>query len=534
MSGGDQFDEMFAQDRPASVAKTPAAKLRQTVGKTPQTVRVQSITAGAGSEVHDNEQNVKISLANREFFFNIILKTKSEDELSPDAVLEAGDIYRASISVAINRSEKTNLKQRPIKIQTKLDLSLKADDFEIINNKIISLEIANWQNWREEFQVSLQDSSQSQTSLRLDFRESGRADFLLQAAQLNVSSPQESNFSTKPVTLPNVLHADENAAVLYIKPDGSEWSLEGFYSQQTLRERVRKQKNLGLDVYARKYLGKLLKWLREAIAYFDSKYGQCSLAIVDHTSEQTPWEMVKLKPSEYLGVKATVVRWAEQEAWGETVALDLTKPQVYQGRIVAYVHPEDIDNSPFPQAHTSLSKWQEDAIAQPIAPVVLIHCNGHLSYGDEPESWTWESLSCQRQPIKVDFEEIANYVKRPSFFFFANAPYSARLIWDDSVPCGVAANALAQVASGYIGTMTEIEEQFARLVKNKFLELAGKDVGIKPADFLRRIRFYYADNLTSKDKQKKTRANQVLTYVFSYVYYGNPDDVVKITGGSQP
>ncbi|MEI6065196.1 MAG: hypothetical protein WCQ26_11430, partial [Pseudanabaena sp. ELA748] len=94
-------------------------------------------------------------------------------------------------------------------------------------------------------------------------------------------------------------------------------------------------------------------------------------------------------------------------------------------------------------------------------------------------------------------------------------------------PSGVAVHGGSGVSFGVIEQLRMARPQA------KFLELARQRDGVKPVDFLRSLRFTYAKMLLSDDDRKIERAERLLPYAFSYVYYGNPDDVVKITGGGQ-
>jgi len=340
------------------------------------------------------------------------------------------------------------------------------------------------------------------------------------------------------VKLPkNIFNATENAVIVYVQPNGEEkWSLGVFFLERSEQDTVPKRGNRRLFDYVDDCLEKLRQWLEDAIAYFGE---QCRVVIVDETldpnEQKIQWEMLDLGTSEYLGCKATIVRWIKQSEQSKLVSLDISQPRKYEGRLVQYVHPDDFNDvgDLLPDAHTDLMDWQEDMLKhnqQPVA-IALLYSNGHLSNGDEPDEWIWELLNCDRLKIEVDFQRIAVYVQGRPFFFFVNAPYSARLIWDNEGICRCfATKALAKVASGYFGTMGDIGIQLASDIKNEFLKLAEQEDGINPAQFLRQIRKQYANNLLSIYAEKKKEAEQI----FSYVYYGNPDDVVKITGGSQP
>ena len=222
--------------------------------------------------------------------------------------------------------------------------------------------------------------------------------------------------------------------------------------------------------------------------------------------------MVELKPNEFLGVQSRVVRWIEQEAWGESILLDLDQKRNYQGRLVPYNHPVSLDCG---DLHNCLKLWRKELSKhsqQPVA-IALLHCEQELN----------------KYLNQVRFDDLARCLQDRPLFLFVNSPCSARLLWQDENPYGIAANALSEIASGYFGTMGDVEGGLAQAIKKKFLQLAESDRGVSPALFLQGLRAFYKRFFTGNDLQKR-QAEQI----FSYVYYGNPDDVVKITGGRQP
>lgn len=508
----DLKDKFFAPSTNAGVAKKTHAELSHTVRKTDEVLSVQSIAAGEGSEIRDNTQITNLHLADLDFYFFMKLKNLDGSKIIEDADIEAGKVYSVSLSVSLVPSKKTGLIQTPMKIKKQLDLSFMGNDFEILDNRIISFQVADYQTWREEFQIKVREGSKGLGSLRLDFKE-GQADFMPYASRLevNVFSLAASITPPKTVSLTANIANAENAVILYVNPNGQkEWSIQGISPHESINQTI-KAPNIPVNIwdYAKKSLGSLLKWLRETITYFQN---QCNLAIVDLTSQQISWERIELKTNVYLGVEAKVVRWVEQEARGEKILLDLAQPRIYQGRLVDYKHPRDLNCD---DIDTALNSWRQSLGKHKQQPVAI------------------GLLNCHHRLTEISFETVARKVDDYSLFLFANCPYSACVIWEDERPSGIAATALSEVASGYLGTIGEIDTGFAEQLQAKFLELARQKDGVKPVDFLRSLRFTYAKMLLSDDDLKIERAERLLPYAFSYVYYGNPNDVVKITGGGQ-
>ena len=173
----DLRDKVFSQASDAGVAKRTSAELSHIVRKTDEVLSVQSIAAGEGSEIRDNTQITNLHLADRDFYFFMVLKDLDGSQIIEDADIEAGKVYSVSLSVSLNPAEKTKLMQKPIKIKKQLDLSFMGNDFEILDNRIISFQVADYQTWREEFQIKVRQGSKGIGSLRLDFKE-GQADFM--------------------------------------------------------------------------------------------------------------------------------------------------------------------------------------------------------------------------------------------------------------------------------------------------------------------------------------------------------------------
>ncbi|MEA5489686.1 MULTISPECIES: hypothetical protein [Pseudanabaena] len=507
----DLRDKVFSQASDAGVAKRTSAELSHIVRKTDEVLSVQSIAAGEGSEIRDNTQITNLHLADRDFYFFMVLKDLDGSQIIEDADIEAGKVYSVSLSVSLNPAEKTKLMQKPIKIKKQLDLSFMGNDFEILDNRIISFQVADYQTWREEFQIKVRQGSKGIGSLRLDFKE-GQADFMPYASRLevNVCSLVDSITPPKTVNLTANISCASNAAILYVIPNGeAEWLIQGVSPHESLNCSI-SAPSMPLDLwdFARNCIDDILNWLRGVKSYFNDRF---NLAIVDRTSQQISWESIQLDSNEFLAENAKVVRWVEQKSWGKPILLDLELSRTYQGRLVPYEHPFGANCN---DLHDRLNDWREALRKhdrQPVA-IALLHCEQELT----------------KHLNQVRFDDLEKCLQDRPLFLFVNSPRSAQLLWQDKRPFGIAAKALSQIASGYLGTMGEVEAKLAKAVNKKFIECASSDNGISPALFLQGLRANYKRYFTGNDLQKR-QAEQI----FSYVYYGNPDDVVKITGGGQ-
>jgi len=519
----DWQNRILSKNSESSVAKQPAAEVRQITSKSDKTFAVQSVAGGKGSQFEDIYMGVTVNLADREFFFDIELRSKDGEELPQNIELELGSFYIARVSVSLNRfvdvpnnSDQYLLKQEGVRIDRQLNLLLESSTLTMHGERQ-KLELNCRRDWCCDFLIQVSDRCESEfATLQLRYQEDSSQNKLRFASSLDVKVPTSQRVSPiKNVTLTANIANVKNAVILYVIPNGEkEWSIQGISPHEAIEMSIAAPSQpMNLWDYGKRPLGVILKWLREAIAYFRYRLNrELNLAIVDGTSQQISWEMVELQPNKFLGVKAKVVRWVEQEAWGEPILLDLDIQRIYQGRLVAYEHPLTLGCE---DLHNRLSGWRDNLrthTAKPVA-IALLHCDKDLS----------DHLG------RVRFDDLARCLQDRSLFLFVNSPYSARLIWEDDSLSGIAANALSEIASGYFGTLGKVDNKIAKAIEKKFIELAQKDVGINPALFLQALRSFYTSYLQGNDSQKS-----IAEQIFSYVYYGNPDDVVKITGGSQP
>jgi len=517
----DWQNRILSKNSGASVAKQSAAEVSQTSSRSDNALSIQSIVTGEGSEVKGIKMANKFYLADREFFFDIELRSKDGEELPQNIELELGSFYIARVSVSLNRfvdvpnnSDQYLLKQEGVRIDRQLNLLLESSTLTMHGERQ-KLELNCRRDWCCDFLIQVSDRCESEfATLQLRYQEDSSQNKLRFASSLDVKVPTSQRVSPiKNVTLTANIANANNAVILYVIPNGEkEWSIQGISPHEAIESMI-KVPSQSMRLWNKNHIGAILKWLKEAIAYFRDRLNrELNLAIVDGTSQQISWEMVELQPNEFLGVKAKVVRWVEQEAWGEPILLDLDIQRIYQGRLVAYEHPLTLGCE---DLHNRLSGWRDNLrthTAKPVA-IALLHCDKDLS----------DHLG------RVRFDDLARCLQDRSLFLFVNSPYSARLIWEDDSLSGIAANALSEIASGYFGTLGKVDNKIAKAIEKKFIELAQKDVGINPALFLQALRSFYTSYLQGNDSQKS-----IAEQIFSYVYYGNPDDVVKITGGSQP
>jgi len=529
---------------PSSVAKSHPNELRQETSRDDNTVEVQSIVTGDGGLVTNNQQSVTLNLADREFYFDMEVRTENNEKLLSN-ILRSGCLYLVRVSV--NRGNKYNgtlrLNQNEVIIERELSLKLEANEaFLLIEPKTEFLNVKCRKDWHCTFSLITRDRQLGKLSLL--YQEKGSYNLERTASTLEVEIDTVKTSQPELSALTANVALTDNAIALYIIPNGSDnkWTVNGIsLNLPPFSKTITPPSDSNfetLEKYAESGTGSngLLTWLREV---FKTLPQDCCIAIYDYTQQQIVWEALPVDTNEYIGLKARVVRWTELKSYEKQFPLDLSQSFKYQSRLVAFVHPSDAFD--FPNFHKSIDEWRKDVtkkINEESASVLLMHCKGHFYCDREEITWTWEPLIISRTPTPIPFSEIKKRVQNRPFFLFVNAPYSARLRWYDSAledPKGIVVNALTKIASGYMGVLVEVPTGLAIWVQNRFLNEANSEEGVRPAQFLQETRQLLLDiSLNDKDPKRAKIAELGLPYAFAYTYYGNPNDVVKITGGTNP
>jgi hypothetical protein len=230
----------------------------------------------------------------------------------------------------------------------------------------------------------------------------------------------------------------------------------------------------------------------------------------------------------YLGAVSTVVRWTEAQYRSLPILLR-TDALLIEGRLAAYVHPLDSHHAAtivkqLAQTPASRPEDLEDELlpregAKPVALVYLSY-GGLVVYGDEGLALgRLGSLGKLRDTqVKIRYNNVEGALgMRP--LFIVDAPYSGRVLRDGQKFCGFAQATLTQVASGFIGTLAQIDRKQAARLAEEFLKAAQK--GMKPAQLLREFRAEAAERMKNTALPKLQREREFL-HTFMYVYYGNP------------
>jgi len=471
----------------------------------------QNQSTGDRGVIESSFQTLNLNFSKDPIFFYIkVLEESGEDAKT----LKAGKIYKFRVSPGLNEDKR----HQGVKIDSKLCISLHSPDgaFEILDDNLALYSVESKLDWYHDFPVKVCDRKIGK--MELLYRET---EYQVQLRATSIEREIDTNEEVKPETklLPANISLTENAVALYITPNGREWSVQAISDskdQENFFGAVKPPSDpTNLRGYARDGLDGLLEWLRQAL----ERVQNCCIAVCDLTPEQICWERLEVGTHDYLGRKAKVVRWTAMDAYEECIVLNLSQEREFRGRQVALVHSHNRKDCP--NAHTSTKLWMNDLTSKTKGhPKVLwIHSSERVGYNPEPNL-----------EIVVNFDEIEDSVPDRPFFLFVNAPDSARLHCSQTNPEGIAVEALKKIAGGYMGILCKVPPEFALWVKSNFLKRAKSKTGVNPALFLQEMREHLCKNKFNKDRN----ATEWLPHSFAYTYYGNPNDVVKITGGINP
>lgn len=531
----------------------------------------QQMQTGANSTLEGNNQNVTVSVArpDRDFYLDMVVYRAGSDnsaegtvrtKVLPGESLEAGRQYWVRVSRNLMRYEsssvegrgKMSLEQKAVRFERELKLWLSAStksDVVIpplaLSGELATLSLNADPNWSQDLKFTVPDDHPTaEVTLELYCCEAD-ANVIRSAATLKV--PVHGNTDPLPTPMAHYLPADAeppaHTAILHILPAAEQQlQLIGWVRDRVDRpleidpiDRVRPSEVAqGADYLAELWdavhdfaidsPANISVWLDEVMDLYGD---QCCLIIVDQADAQIPWEMFRLKDGRHLGERALIVRWTEAQYRGEeSVTLQLRNAR-YSGRLAAFVSPDDAAPKILTQLVPKLCKSPADIensllVSENVPPVGIIYFGTHsvLCYGDEREALQ-ELTSATEQTIRVRFNRIGGRLKRRTLFF-ANAPYSGRVLLLNGKPCGLARAALTQVANGYIGALGPIDQKISIYIAEHFLHEAQQ--GAQPAQLLRKLRVEAAANLMKPYDTAELReeAERQFLYTFTYVYYGNP------------
>lgn len=577
---------------PASAAQRPVAgDHRRAAGAplgyqpgTPDTIINQDMSTGDKSNMIRNKQEVNV-YSDRPVYYFALQPFELQDcgdgtckpmRLSPGTPLRADRTYRVSVTLSPNSynslpdsiGQTHRLTQYPLRITEEVFVYL------VISNPQHNIDDAVQPNTFAQRRLSLKDSAAQSQDFDFIIRKSYPLNVTIQVwfhihekEMLNLGAMLELVMEGSDNAPPfhEVLHLPADAvppastAILHVSmADEEHLRLIGWAGK-----RADSYLNLDLEVfrwtdiengpdeatYLKALTNKFYDYtVGEAGAavsdWFDKVLGlygdECSIVIVDETGSQFPWEMFKLKDGRYLGALAFIVRWARSQ-YGNSNATVLNNSTSSKGRICAYVHPTDVAKIaqdptmsrllPTPK-QTPLAFQRDLFRSNGVSQVGLVYLcyGGILSYGDEQQMLaSLLRFKPYMDVIEIRFNLVGGRLN-PRPVFFANAPYSGRILMSGQKSCGLANAILTQVAASYIGTLAPIERSYATCFAHKLLEAAASDAGVKPAEWLRQLRANAVARLENANlsQEEWDQAYQEFVYPFMYVHYGHPHDWMKI------
>lgn len=279
-----------------------------------------------------------------------------------------------------------------------------------------------------------------------------------------------------------------------------------------------------LHDFASDQTGNLGPWLQDLVALHGD---DTALILIDQTESGIPWELFRFQDGTRLGARIRVVRWIEAQYRDAPLRLGLGE-ECLHGRLAALIHADngELDGYPFLEEDErfpnvqALERTLMEAIGPP-GPVGMVYLGSEqiLRYGDEDDALSAFSENLAPPGVRVRFEYAEGRLS-PRPLFFADSPYSGRILRDGDRSCGLAKSLLAQVASGLIGTLGPVEREHALRIARRFLEAYQTDEGLRPADLLRQLR--------RETDALGPMATDADYYPYLYAYYGNPGAVIRM------
>ena len=282
----------------------------------------------------------------------------------------------------------------------------------------------------------------------------------------------------------------------------------------------------------RGWLTKLRKSLREAggeaLAY---------VVIHDRTNFEIPWELFNLTDHEHLGSSVVTVRWQDIQCMGGDdekeegfTALDMQAGEC-QGQIMAYANTKDFQG--VKEEINLLKRYNAHCVEdvrdflrqlhQVRMPVSLIFVASH---GFISEGALDAAIGEQDKKQRISLSELSGwdfeFLKTDRSIVFMNACHSGRLRWDTVYTeqrMGLATFFLERGARGVIGTMGQVEDEYAPKIAQNFLAKYQDTPTLSVAAILRLLRAQALANLQADPSEENW---SLFLFTFMYVYYGNP------------
>lgn len=292
----------------------------------------------------------------------------------------------------------------------------------------------------------------------------------------------------------------------------------------------------------RGWLTKLRKQLQESFGH-DLGY----VVIHDRTDYEIPWEMLNLSEKEHLGSSVITVRWQDVQClddWdNEKLAPLEIEVNDCQGDIVAYANTKDFQgvkdeisllNQYNARCIENIQEFLQQ-LHQIQSPVSLIFMASHGFLSEEVfDSEIGEQNPKQRISLSEFYGWDFDFLRTYRSIIFMNACHSGRLRRDRQYTnqrMGLATFFLERGARGVIGTMGEIQDQYAPRIAQAFLaEYKNEDnPRLSVAAVLRKLRQQALNKIQNLDPSPSDDDWSMFLFTFMYVYYGNPMTVLRFT-----
>ncbi len=539
----------------------------------------QTMSAG---EIKESRQTVNVETRDPVYYFELqVLEPPSagapDDGLPVQGALRPSQSYLVRVTLNENPyhgtlagpSENNQLVQELKKISGEVSVCLEVEGDAAIKSGVLIKNQAGKLSPREpagshDFELVIEKAYAETLTLSLLFKLSDTSHFLQRASSLTVKLQGVIDIPPPQIAKILRLAADaeppDGAAILHVsRLDENRLRLVGWTGK-----RVNSSLNLDAQSFTlpdskdyptgEAYITAISNRIHDfavgnagAVAnWFDKVlrlYGENScIIIVDQSGSQIPWELFKLEGGRFLGARALIVRWTEAQYRDQLITMPAGDLK-FEGRVCSFIHPIDAalmaKNSPGFKNLLSNYNTTAEALERELfcsadnGPVGLVYLcyGGVLSYGDE-DQWL-DSLSRSapyEEPVKIRLDLAEGRVK-PRPVFFANAPYTGRILVSEKHVYGLAKAMLTQMAASYIGLLAPIDRRYAGQFAQDLLVAALSDEGVKPAELLRKARAEAVARLTDPklSQEEWARARLEFIYPFMYVHYGNPNDWLKLS-----
>ena len=486
-------------------------------------------------------------------WFDLRLRNEQEDVQQ----LQAGNTYALAITGSLNRSllhGEGIIITKDIKLRLGCRLDVDAP-MKFNLDKSFSLSYEDAAHFKEEFTINIPAHFPSchlilELSYTLPRAYPERLERKIQIkGAYNFENQQLLEASQIESGLP------EHVAILVVNPDSNlslvsrntfkirGWSHWGEQLQETARARAivslaemlhREADPEAIINSVRHFSGTISENLTSWLQVLHKKYpDKLSVIIVDNTTLEIPWEMFEISQGQYLGAVARVVRWLPFRRFSRRYRMKVADGPPHTGPVIAYLdsslgvevtQPEhEILQKLVVERCPSLKKL-EHRMSQPLEQIGLIYVGCHGQYGAILHTQARQRHSDHLRSINL---EMIYQSDEPSMVVFINACKSARIVQiNDLDPSSFVEGFLTHCASGYIGTLGEIDIGTAASIASRILEAAMNAEGIQVAEVLRRLRSEAVQQLqaallfSDNEQEKRIQLYNVID-TFMYVYYGN-------------